>query len=84
MVYVDLSEDDEALILATLDPIAAMAGRDDEILRGLVADLPPIDNDAIRQLLDGTGSNPMGGDEQGTLNQQKQVTCPNCGSEFGA
>jgi hypothetical protein len=35
VLYVDLSPEEEALVLATLDPIGAMAGRDEEKLRAL-------------------------------------------------
>jgi len=42
VLYVDLSPEEEALVLATLDPIGAMATRDDarlqELLSGLVVD----------------------------------------------
>ncbi len=40
VLYVDLDPAEEALVLATLDPIGAMAGRDDEKLRTLLAGLP--------------------------------------------
>src|SRR4029077_13983384 len=33
VLYVDLAPDEEALVLATLDPLGAMAGRDDDKLR---------------------------------------------------
>src|SRR5579871_250030 len=39
VVYVDLSEKEEALILATLDPLSAMAVPDEELLAGLVGEL---------------------------------------------
>ncbi len=39
VLYVDLAPDEEALVLATLDPIGAMAGRDDEKLKALLADV---------------------------------------------
>lgn len=42
VVYVDLSEDEEKLVLATLDPIAAMAGASNEALGHLLASLPTI------------------------------------------
>ena len=35
VVYVDLSENEEALILATLDPLSAMAVTDEDLLAGL-------------------------------------------------
>lgn len=39
VTYVDLSEEEEGLVLASLDPISAMAGRDDEQLRQLLAEI---------------------------------------------
>lgn len=39
VVYVELDDHEEALILATLDPISAMAGRDDELLASLIQDV---------------------------------------------
>lgn len=39
VVYVDLSPEEESIVLATLDPIGAMAGRDDEAFAALVHDL---------------------------------------------
>ena len=37
--YVDLSDEEEALVLATIDPITGMAGRDDELLTRLLSDI---------------------------------------------
>ena len=49
VVYVDLSEEEESLVLATIDPLAALAKTDDDQLRELVTDLG---NDAaMRDLL---------------------------------
>lgn len=39
VTYLDLSEEEEGLVLASLDPISAMAGRDDEQLRQLLAEI---------------------------------------------
>jgi len=52
VLYVDLEPEEEALILATLDPISAMAGRDDEKLRALLADIT-VDDAGLRALLAG-------------------------------
>ena len=49
VVYVDLSEEEEALILATIDPLAALAKTDNDQLRDLVTDIGV--NDQIRDLL---------------------------------
>ncbi|MEK7112207.1 MAG: hypothetical protein AAB875_02665, partial [Patescibacteria group bacterium] len=40
---VDVSEQEEAIILATLDPIAAMAVADKEKLDELLREMPPVD-----------------------------------------
>jgi len=50
VLYVDLDPDEEALVLATLDPISAMATRDDEKLRALLADIT-VDDAGLRALL---------------------------------
>lgn len=39
VVYVDLDEAEEKLILATLDPLSTMAGTDKELLAGLMCDV---------------------------------------------
>jgi hypothetical protein len=61
VLYVDLSAEEEALVLATLDPIGAMAGRDDEKLRALLADVA-VDDDGLAALLaDLAGNDPGAG-----------------------
>ena len=60
VVYVELTEDEEALILATFDPLGALAGTDDEILRSLVSDIgdqPPELAALLDELVD-TGPTP--------------------------
>ena len=51
VVYVDLSEEEEALVLATLDPIAAMAATDREKLNDLFESINS-DNENVLNLLD--------------------------------
>jgi DNA modification methylase len=48
--YVDLDDAEEALILATLDPIGALATADSDTLSALLAGLEPAD-EAVRNLL---------------------------------
>ena len=48
VLYVDLEPDEEALVLATLDPISAMAGRDEDKLRALLADVSVDDRRSCR------------------------------------
>jgi DNA modification methylase len=50
VLYVDLEPEEEALVLATLDPISAMAGRDDEKLHALLAEVT-VDDASLRRLL---------------------------------
>ena len=50
--YVDLSEDEEALVLATIDPIAAMATTDRQKLDELFRDIQS-DNEQVQNLLTG-------------------------------
>ena len=51
VLYVDLSAEEEALVLASLDPISAMAGTDDAQLQALLAGIET-DNEGLRALLD--------------------------------
>jgi len=51
VTYVELTEDEERLVLASLDPLAAMATAEQEQLAPLLAGLEPAD-DALRALLD--------------------------------
>jgi DNA modification methylase len=61
VLYVDLEPAEEALVLATLDPIGAMAGRDDEKLKELLADVTVDDAGLLALLGDLRGSEPKAG-----------------------
>ncbi len=50
VVYVDLDDDEEGMVLATLDPIGALAGSDSDQLSMLLASLKPTDG-ALSNLL---------------------------------
>src|SRR6202049_3215228 len=39
ITYVDLSDEEEALILATIDPVTGLAGTDQELLDSLITDI---------------------------------------------
>ncbi|MFI5262049.1 MAG: hypothetical protein ACHQZR_05810 [Candidatus Limnocylindrales bacterium] len=54
VTYIELSEDEERLVLATLDPLAAMAEAEASKLADLLEDLAPADA-ALRALLDDLG-----------------------------
>ena len=49
--YVDLSEDEEKLVLATFDPLTGMAMAEKDTLRALLLDVQP-DSAALREMLD--------------------------------
>ena len=50
VVYVDLSEDEERLVLASVDPLAAMATTDEAKLRELLAEVS-VDSEALAAML---------------------------------
>ena len=51
VVYVDVSEDEEALVLATLDPIGAMAATDKQKLDELFQDINS-DNENVQKMIE--------------------------------
>ena len=55
VLYVDLSEAEERLVLATLDPISAMATSDKDLLTSLLADIKTND-EALGELLNDVAS----------------------------
>jgi DNA modification methylase len=61
VLYVDLEPDEEALVLATLDPIGAMATADDEKLRALLADITVDDAGLLALLGELAGNDPKAG-----------------------
>jgi ParB-like chromosome segregation protein Spo0J len=86
VVYVDLTESEERLALASIDPIAAMAETDqaalDELLGGI-----EVDHAGLAMLFDSLRTaeppqNPGGEGDQGRLDRKTMHTCPNCGHEF--
>ena len=90
VLYVDLSEEEERLVLVTLDPIAALAEADKGMLRALLEEVSSGDA-GIQQMLSQLAQEegitppafaPVSEDEQGRLDQKKMVTCPHCGGEF--
>lgn len=60
VLYVDLEPEEEALVLASLDPIAALAGTDDAQLAALLESIET-DNEGLRALLSDLGAKPREG-----------------------
>ena len=84
VLVLDVNEEEAKLILATHDPLAAMADINMDMLTGLVTELE-IDNDEIQSMLADLMPPdflPVGIDEQGRLDEKAKVTCPECGHEF--
>ncbi len=51
VLVLDVDEEEAGKLLATFDPLSAMAGTNAEALHGLLADME-VDSDAVRRLLD--------------------------------
>ena len=81
VVYVDLSEAEEHIVLASLDPLAAMAGEDQAKREELLASLT-VSDEALREMLKVPDFQPVGIEEQSRLDQKAPTKCPECGHEF--
>ena len=81
VVYVDLSEEEEALILATYDPIGAMAATDKQLLDDLLREVQTGD-EALGKLLDdlAKGAGIVPGSDPGP--PEEQPKCPECGQRL--
>jgi len=60
--YVELTEEEEAVVLATLDPLSAMAGRDQDVLDDLLASVDPGEGPLAALLSQSLGE--LGGDTE--------------------
>ena len=86
----DWSEADEKKIIATLDPLSAMAEASvpalDALLREVSIESGPLAT-MLTRLAEEHGITPpdfqpVSADEQGRLDEKAKVTCPECGHEF--
>jgi hypothetical protein len=80
----------ERKILATLDPIGALAEPDPKALEALLREVNT-GSESLQSLLSSLAQDagitppdfaPVGQDEQGRLDEKAKVTCPHCGEEF--
>ena len=78
VLYVDLDPEEERLALAVLDPISAMAERDQERLDELLADLH-VDDAGLQALLDSLNTALP---DEPKKSGGKEITCPECGATF--
>lgn len=80
------TEEQEQLILATLDPIGALAERDDAMFEELVAGLP----DVGREIVEGMAGLDLGEApdvdfreyDESAADEVEYITCPHCGGKF--
>ena len=85
VIYVDISEQEELLVLAALDPIAALAATDqaklDEILRDVSTDNEGL-SELLAELSKAQSFQPAPEDEQPHQTAKAKTVCPACGHEF--
>jgi hypothetical protein len=90
VTYVDLTPEEESLILATLDPLAGLAGTDREKLEELLAEIGS-NSPEVQSLLSSMARNSgidspdfaaIDPDDQPQLDEKKRVKCPACDHEF--
>jgi len=86
VLYVDLSEDEERLVLAAIDPIGGMAGRDDDMLAQVLEGLTAEDA-GLQALLDGlagadsAGAAPPAPPDTGIAYEEKFAVLVTCTGE---
>ena len=86
--YVDLSEDEEALVIATLDPISALAMADAQVLGELLEQVSTED-EAVQRLLDEIAAEagvvlPESWPEydESIADEVEYLECPECGHKW--
>lgn len=84
VTVVDLSEDEEKLVLATLDPISALAVADTDKLDSLIAAVTLPDESPVRAALEAMLPKFQPGevDAPPPIDEPSKNKCPNCGHEF--
>jgi hypothetical protein len=89
-IEVDLSEGEEKLALAILDPMSALAMTDTEALDALLREVSTgeaglqqmLSDLAVREGITPPDFQPVGIEEQGRLDEKAKVECPECGCWF--
>jgi hypothetical protein len=90
VAYVDLSPEEEVLVLATLDPLASLAIADSQKLEELLNEIGTGSSDVqamLSKLAADTGIippdfEPTAADDQSRLDKKSKSECPKCGYEF--
>ncbi len=89
ITYVDLTPNEEAIVLATLDPIAAMATTDKEMLAQIMQGVHS-DDERLQQLIASIAETnnivPRDTDfpefDESASDDVKYITCPKCGEQI--
>ena len=84
VVYVELTEKEEGLVLAALDPLAALAGRNEEALTSLLGDAET-NSAALRAMFDGMGASIGSSPDEFPVVDETLDTeheCPKCGYQW--
>ena len=90
VLVLDVTPEEADKILATHDPLAAMAEANAEKLEALLDEMET-DSEAMMAMLDQLKEEvgicppdfaPVSADEQGRLDEKAKVKCPKCGEEF--
>jgi hypothetical protein len=79
---VDLTPDEERIVLASYDPIGAMAVPDREKYAELVQAVESEDESILALLKACAGDTPMPAEESYPTEEPKTITCPECGAIF--
>lgn len=83
ITYVDLAPEEEALVLASIDPLSAMAGRDTEKLNELLAQFS-VEPGALSDMLGGIDRVEFKEFDESAADDVKMIECPSCGHNFPA
>ena len=90
VLILDVTQEESDKILATHDPLAAMAEANSDKLEELLSDMTT-DCAAMVAMLDGLKEEvgicppnfaPVSADDQGRLDEKAKMKCPKCGEEF--
>ena len=90
VLVLDVTEAEARVLLASYDPLGAMAETNAEALEALLREVT-VSDAALQEMLAGLAEQagitppdfqPTGVEEQGRLDQKTAVTCPECGHEF--
>lgn len=78
VLVLDVTEEEADFVLATLDPLAAMAGKDEAALSALLADVE-VENEAVRKMIEGLLGGGDGATKDGAPTAEDALADPAAG-----